>query len=121
MSKLTVAVTNKRNSRGQYILIVYDSADKWLDEDPSAPAKVVKQLVSDGDTIETELPDATYGFLVLHDENQNDQMDRGVLLPKEGLAVSNDAKMTLKGPKWKDAKFDLGGDRRMQVRLKYWA
>lgn len=119
MPLLTVTVTNKRNHRGQFIVVVYDSASTWLDDDPDAPAKVVKQDVGIGDTIGVELDAGTYGFLVLHDENKNDQMDRGVLLPKEGLAVSNDAKMTLKGPKWGDAKFELTGDRSMRVRLKY--
>lgn len=120
MSKLTVSISNERNERGQFILVVYDSEAKWLDEDASAPVATVKRPVCAGTSMETELPDGTYGFIVLHDENMNDQMDRGILLPKEGLATSNDAPMSLKGPRWKDARFAVSGDTAMGVRLKYW-
>jgi uncharacterized protein (DUF2141 family) len=120
MPTLTVTPTHQRNAKGQFILVIYDSESRWLDEDTNAPAKVVKQKLSDGASLATDLPAGTYGFLVLHDENMNDELDRGLVLPKEGLAVSNDAKMSLKGPKWKNAKFQLDADTAMRVRLKYW-
>lgn len=119
MPTLTVSIDNARNDKGQFIIVIYDSQSSWLGEDPNDPYKTVKQRVSVGATMTAQVDSGTYGFIVLHDENMNDDLDKGIL-PKEGLGASNNARMTLRGPRWRDAKFDVTGDKSMSVRLKYW-
>lgn len=60
--RTTCGVGECTRRRGQFILILRDAKDKWLDEDPSSPARVVKQLVSDGETLEPDLPDDPTSF-----------------------------------------------------------
>lgn len=64
----------------------------------------------------------SYAVAVLHDENNNDKMDRSFFgSPKEGYGVSNDAKPgTFSGPKYRAAKFRYDGKpRRLSIRLRY--
>lgn len=63
-----------------------------------------------------------YAVAVLHDENNNNKMDRSFFgSPKEGYGVSNDAKPgTFSGPKYRAAKFRYDGKpERMAIKLRY--
>jgi uncharacterized protein (DUF2141 family) len=56
----------------------------------------------------TELPLGTYAVTVYHDVNDNQKLDTNWIgIPKEPVAVSNNAKGRLGPPKWKDATFEL--------------
>ena len=63
-----------------------------------------------------------YAVAVLHDENNNDKMDKSFFgSPKEGYGVSNDAKPgTFSGPKYRAATFRYDGKpKRMAIKLRY--
>jgi uncharacterized protein (DUF2141 family) len=53
------------------------------------------------------VPPGTYAVQVIHDENDNQTLDRPGFLPTEGMAFSRDAPMRFGPPDWDDAKFDL--------------
>ena len=55
----------------------------------------------------TGVPPGTYAVQVIHDENNNQALDRPGLLPTEGMGFSRDAPMRFGPPRWDDAKFDL--------------
>lgn len=64
----------------------------------------------------------SYAIAVLHDENNNDKMDKSFFgSPKEGYGVSNDAKPgTFSGPTYRAAQFRYDGKpRRLAIRLRY--
>jgi uncharacterized protein (DUF2141 family) len=63
-----------------------------------------------------------YAVAVLHDENNNDKMDKSFFgSPKEGYGVSNDAKPgTFSGPKYRAATFRYDGKpKRITIKLRY--
>lgn len=65
---------------------------------------------------------AVYAVAVLHDENNNDKMDKSFFgSPKEGYGVSNDAKPgTFSGPKYRAATFRYDGKpKRITIKLRY--
>lgn len=66
----------------------------------SAPA-------SSGVVTVTDVPPGTYAVQVIHDENDNRELDRPGLLPTEGMGFSRDAPMRFGPPRWDDARFDL--------------
>ncbi len=66
----------------------------------SAPASAPVVTVAD-------VPPGTYAVQVIHDENDNQTLDRPGLLPTEGMGFSRDAPMRFGPPRWDDARFDL--------------
>lgn len=55
-----------------------------------------------------EVPLGTYAVTVYHDVNDNQKLDTNWIgIPKEPVAISNNAKGRLGPPKWKDATFEL--------------
>jgi len=54
------------------------------------------------------VPLGTYAVTVYHDVNDNQKLDTNWIgIPKEPVAISNNAKGRLGPPKWKDASFEL--------------
>lgn len=81
----------------------------------SAPALAGKTIV----TISNVQP-GTYAVQAFHDENHNGKVDRALFgIPKEGVGFSNDAPIRLGPPKWKDAQFQLGDDKGIAFKLRY--
>ncbi len=55
----------------------------------------------------TGVPPGTYAVQVVHDENNNQTLDRPGFLPTEGMGFSRDAPMRFGPPQWQDALFAL--------------
>jgi uncharacterized protein (DUF2141 family) len=65
----------------------------------------------EGDLVRTELelPLGEYALSVFYDRNGNGEMDTNFIgMPKEPIALSNDAVAKLGPPKYEDAVFSLG-------------
>lgn len=108
LATLTVKVTGLRNHGGQLIFGVFSSADGF----PNVQAKSVNWQVKDATADEVSftatLPPGEYAASVLHDENRNGDMDRGVGgIPKEGYGVTNNPKPKLRAATFKEATFTL--------------
>ena len=60
----------------------------------------------------------TYAFSVIYDEDSDGELKTGFLgIPKEKVAVSNNARPRFGPPRYKDAVFTLSESTRMSVRL----
>lgn len=106
---LVVNVVGIGEHSGTVVALLFNHNDGF-------PAKVAKacQRTSakvTGGTVTlrfTELPLGTYAVTVYHDVNDNQKLDTNWIgIPKEPVAVSNNAKGRLGPPKWKDATFEL--------------
>ncbi|MCZ7687277.1 MAG: DUF2141 domain-containing protein [Sandaracinaceae bacterium] len=67
-------------------------------------------------------PGAQYAVAAFHDENGNDDLDRGVFgIPTEGTGASNDARGFMGPPRWEHARFVLPDVRehRITIRIGY--
>ena len=95
--RLTVTVSGLRSSTGKVRIELFNSSKGFPKEDASALKSVwVDASQAEQGTIQntfTDLPSGDYAVLTFHDENGNGILDRGAFgKPKEGFAVSNDAK-----------------------------
>ncbi|MBU6266963.1 MAG: DUF2141 domain-containing protein [Sphingomonadales bacterium] len=117
---LTVEVAGVRNARGHVRIDVCPQA-KFLDDGCQWHASVPSHAGTTALTIE-DLPPGDYAIQAFHDENNNDEMDRGLFgIPKEGFGFSRDARIVFSPPKWKDAAFTHGATPQKQVlHLRYW-
>lgn len=57
---------------------------------------------------------------ILHDENGNGKIDKGLLLPKEGIGFSNYSTIGLGNrPNFRKANFEVEQDLRIRVQVVY--
>lgn len=70
------------------------------------------------------LPPGEYSLTLLHDENNNGEMDYRFFIPQEGFAISNinsKSDLSLRKPKWKRVKFQIPvGGRKLPINLIHW-
>ena len=100
---LRIEVSGLRNAEGTVYAAVC-TEDQFLEPSctyfGSAPA-------SSGAVTVTGVPPGTYAVQVVHDENNNQTLDRPGFLPTEGMGFSRDAPMRFGPPRWSDAQFDV--------------
>ncbi|WP_210528753.1 DUF2141 domain-containing protein [Rubellimicrobium arenae] len=100
---LRIEVTGLRNANGTVYAAVCRE-DEFLSPacayHGSAPA-------TGGVVTVTGVPPGTYAVQVIHDENDNQTLDRPGFLPTEGMGFSRDAPMRFGPPQWRDASFAL--------------
>lgn len=106
---LVVKITGLRSGKGQVKIAVFNSAEKWLGEQPvysstiSVESHTVLWKIND-------IPYGDYGIAVFHDENKNGKMDKNLLgIPAEAYGFSNNVRVTFGPPTWEKAKFVVKG------------
>ena len=90
-SSLTVEVIDLRNSTGVVQFALYNKEGSIPDEDFKHYYKILKRSIVNGSSTVTfnNLPKGKYAINILHDENKNGKIDKGFILPKEGIGFSN--------------------------------
>ncbi len=81
-----------------------------------------KAKISNGASIIsfTELPKKRYAINVLNDENENGKIDKGLILPTEGIGFSNYTNIGLSNhPNFSKASFELDSDATVSVKIIY--
>ncbi len=102
-AELTVEVLGLRNATGTVYAAVCTEGEflqPTCAHFGSAPASAGTVTVSN-------VPAGTYAVQVVHDENDNQTLDRPGFLPTEGMGFSRDAPMRMGPPRWSDAAFEL--------------
>lgn len=119
---VVVRVTGLRSNAGQIGCTLYDSPRGF----PANPTAARQQRWCPIDKRSSRcafdpIPAGVYAVACFHDENGNGKMDTGFLgIPKEGIAVSNDAKGFMGPPSFKDAAFSFSGEsREMPLKMSY--
>lgn len=122
-STFSVSVTVKklRNAKGSVQIQVYKDQTSFADERPWKTYSFSKKSVSGGQLSFkiTDLPKGTYGFALLDDENNNKEMDYGLLMPKEGFGFSDYYHTSWSRPVFNDFKFDLSADKKVYMTVRY--
>jgi len=114
---LTVEVAGLKQATGNVHIAVYDSESTWLGEEPVMGKKVVIADAMDGELVRTELqlPMGEYAVSVFHDKDGNGKLNTNLIgLPKEPIAVSNNAMGKFGPPKYEDAHFTVGAEPAIQ-------
>lgn len=119
---LTVEVENLRNSKGVLLIALYDRDGSIPDEQYKNYFKMEKVTITNGAAQYTfsNLPKGNYAVNILHDENNNGKIDKGLILPKEGIGFSNYSSIGLTNrPNFKKASFEFNQNKTIKVKVIY--
>ena len=119
---LTVKVYNLRNSKGHVQFALYNKNGTVPDEHYKKYfRKKIGSIYNKSSTVTfTNLPAGKYAANILHDENKNGKIDKGFILPIEGIGFSNYKSIGLMNrPKFPKASFSLNSDKTVVVKVIY--
>mgnify|MGYP001824017725 CR=1 FL=1 len=110
---LRIEITGLAGTEGTVFISVYDNEDAWLGEDTVITEKIeiASARVEDLVVADIVLPPGQYAVSLFYDANANGKLDSNFIgIPKEPVALSNNAKPKFGPPKYKDAVFALGAE-----------
>lgn len=119
---LTVEVENLQNSKEEVQFALYNTDGSIPDEHYKNYFKMDKSRIENGkaEIIFSNLPKGIYAVNILHDENKNGKIDKGFILPKEGIGFSNYSSIGLTNrPNFKKASFELNQNKTIKVKVIY--
>jgi len=119
---LTLIVKNLRNSDGVVQFALYNEKGSIPDEKYKKYFKIgIANIENNAATITfNNLPKGIYAVNVLHDENEDGKIDKGFILPTEGIGFSNynDFGLTNR-PKFTKASFSLKENTSIDIKIIY--
>jgi uncharacterized protein (DUF2141 family) len=97
---LIIHVTGFRNTKGLLGAELFTSSAGWPEDVSKSFRHEHFPIQGDHATARFDhIPAGKYGVVVLHDENENQKLDRNVLLvPKEGFGFANNPNVLLTAP-----------------------
>lgn len=119
---LTIEVADLRNSNGVVQFSLYNKADVFPDEHYKNYYRQMHEEIDKGTSkiTFTDLPPGKYAVNILHDEDENGEIKKGLILPKEGIGFSNYQSIGLSNrPKFSKAAFVLQEDKTIAVKIIY--
>ncbi|MEL7334051.1 MAG: DUF2141 domain-containing protein [Cyanobacteria bacterium J06560_2] len=130
---LTVELVQLRNSEGQVCVSLFDSSKGFPNDETDIVAKQCTEAEATSerdaeDTVaETLLPvvfenlsPGTYAVSVMHDENQDGQLNQGVFgIPTEGFGFSRNPEIRMGAPEFYEAALSVFGDSQITVEMVY--
>jgi uncharacterized protein (DUF2141 family) len=102
---LAIHVDGLRNHKGKLGGAIFTSSDGWPEvNDKSFRHDHIDITGSTATLTFDHIPAGNYGVVVLHDENENQHLDRNLVgWPKEGFGFANNPHVALSAPPWKAA------------------
>lgn len=119
---LTVEVSGLRNEQGVVQFALYNKDGSIPDKNYKNYYKILSAEIKSGSATATfsNIPSGTYAVNVLHDENKDGKIDRGFILPTEGVGFSNYQSIGLTNrPNFSKASFDVSADKTVSVKMIY--
>jgi uncharacterized protein (DUF2141 family) len=119
---LTVEVTDLHNSKGTVLFALYNREDAFPDEHYKKYfKKLTGKIVNGASSVTFEnLPAGKYAVNILHDENNDGKIKKGLIMPKEGIGFSNYKSIGLSNrPSFSKASFNVLDDKKIKVNIIY--
>jgi uncharacterized protein (DUF2141 family) len=119
---LTIEVKKIRNSKGVIQFALYNKDGSIPDEDYENYHKILNGEIVNGSSTKTfmNLPSGKYAINILHDENKNGKIDKGFILPIEGIGFSNFQSIGFTNiPNFSKASFELKENKTIGVKVIY--
>jgi len=110
---LMVEIAGLKDATGNVYIAVYNSDSTWLSDKTVLSKKVAIAEALDGDLVRTELqlPLGEYALSVFYDKNNDGKLNTNFIgMPKEPIAMSNNAVAKMGPPRYADAVFSLGAE-----------
>lgn len=95
---------------GAVYIAVYDNDDDWLGDEVFTSSEVDIESSRVGELVITELllPPGQYAMTMFYDVNGNGELDTNFIgMPKEPIAMSNNARAKFGPPRYEDSVFDV--------------
>jgi uncharacterized protein (DUF2141 family) len=117
--RLEVVVKNVKDAKGNVRVGIFKDEKTFLKN--AMIGKVVKATTGDIKVVFDNVPPGTYAVSVIHDENENGELDSGMFgVPKEGFGFANDAMGTFGPPGFEKASIIIGeGPKIISIGMKY--
>jgi len=122
MASITVSVSHLNNSTGIVQFSLYNTQKSIPDEHFKKYFLQLKAEINSktATVVFKDIPEGKYAINVFHDENKNGVIDKGWVLPVEGLGFSNMTALNiLNRPNYNKAKFELKKDTAIVVKMIY--
>ena len=119
-STLEVTVQNIKEAKGTIRVGLFKTEDTFLKK--AAEGKIVKASGSEVTVRFENLKSGDYAVSVIHDENENGELDKNVMgIPKEGFAFGNNAMGMFGPPSFEEAKVIVkdNAQAKQLIKLKY--
>ncbi len=118
MQKLTIEVTNIKQTKGTMNVAIYDAKSNFPDEKSPTFFRIIPVQNTDNLKFTIEVPKGQYAVAVFQDLNNNNKLDKNMVgFPKEPYGFSNDFRPKFAAPKFNDCVFDVGASPQ-SVRIK---
>lgn len=119
---LAVRVDGLRNSKGAIQFSLYNKKGSIPDEKFKRFYRQKVMLVVKNSSWATfkNLPKGTYAVSIHHDENRNGKINKGLILPTEGVGFSNYKSIGLRNrPSFSGASFKLNSNMKKSIKVIY--
>lgn len=119
---LVIKVDGLRNSTGVVQFALYNKDGTIPDEKYEKYFKKQSEKINNGAsyTVFSNLPKGIYAVNILHDENRNGTIDKGFILPIEGIGFTNYSDIGLKNrPNFTKASFELLSNTEKHMKIIY--
>lgn len=121
---LTIEIADARSDDGALIVCVW--AESGADGFPRCPSDDAVRsdtvaLANGRATVVVDgLPAGRYAVSAIHDENGDGGMNRSLMRPSEGVAISGSDTISMPPPDFDDAAFALTADQSVTLKVNYW-
>jgi uncharacterized protein (DUF2141 family) len=116
--ELTVTVTDIRESKGSLMVLVTNSDAGWNNQTKPVATKKVPAAQGELTLHFPDLPAGHYAVQVLHDANENNQLDTNFLgIPSEGYGFSNNPNV-MRRANYDEARFEFSASATITIRLR---
>jgi uncharacterized protein (DUF2141 family) len=117
---LKVTITKLDSNNGVVLVSLFKEGSGFPDDAAKAFGKEKGYIVEKSATIIFKsVPPGSYAVAILHDENNNQKMDKNMLgIPKEGYGFSNNASAPFGPPSYKKASFTHTGTKQTEIQIK---
>jgi len=119
---LTVKATGLKNNKGEVQFSLYNKEGSIPDKALNKYFKMQRAKIIDGEAkvVFKDLPKGKYAVSLFHDENRNHKIDKGLIMPEEGVGLSNYKSINLfNPPNFKSASFSLDHGREVKIKVIY--
>jgi len=119
---LTVVAKGLKNSKGVVQFSLYNKDGSIPDKKLNKYYKIQRVEISNKEAVAvfTNLPKGRYAVSVFHDENSNGKIDKGLMMPVEGIGLSNFKSVNLfNPPNFKKASFLLDSNKKIVIGMIY--
>jgi len=116
-TKVTVTIENIKGDKGSIRIGVFDNEGDFLKK--PIDGRIVKANGSEVTVVFDKLKPGNYAISVIHDENENTELDTKMGIPKEGIGFSNNVMGNFGPPSFEKSSFTISDEKTLNIKLKY--